>query len=92
MLSGPEPQVSFRPNGWLPPASSSSSHVGTLSVNDCMTERDWTPDEIAAVEGLSFAIDRAESDAHVSDVTRLTRPFLNSAGGSVGAAKSRKSR
>lgn len=57
---------------------------GTLSVNSCITERDWTPDEIAAVAGLSFAIsdaiDRAEPDAHVSDVTRLTRPSLNSAG------------
>ena len=47
---------------------------GGLGVNDCMAERDWTPDEIAAVELLSFAIgnaiDRQESDVHVSDVIR----------------------
>ena len=47
---------------------------GGLGVNDCLVEREWTPDEIAAVEVLSFsignAIDRQESDAHVSDVIR----------------------
>lgn len=47
---------------------------GSIAVNDCMRERNWTPDEMAIVEILSLsignAVDRAESDAHVSEVIR----------------------
>ncbi len=47
---------------------------GSLAINDCAREREWTPDEIAATEilvmSIGNAIDRAESDAHVSEVIR----------------------
>jgi hypothetical protein len=92
----PSPQIPKHPERARRPHPPHRHMWGTRSVNDCMTERDWTPDEIAAMEGLSFAIgdaiDRAVSDAHVSDVIRLTRPSLSSAGVSVAAARSRTSR
>lgn len=47
---------------------------GSIAVNDCVRERQWTADEIAATEilvmSIGNAIDRAESDAHVSEVIR----------------------
>ncbi|MET0600130.1 MAG: ATP-binding protein [Mesorhizobium sp.] len=52
-------------------------HVwGTLAVNDCMNERDWTDDEKAAMDivalALGDAIERSLSDAHVSEIIRRT--------------------
>jgi len=49
---------------------------GTLAVNDCVRERIWTDDEIAAVEIVSVAvgdaIERSFSEAHVSEIIRRT--------------------
>lgn len=49
---------------------------GTLAVNDCRVERDWSDEEKAAVEivALAFgdAIERSLSDAHVSEMIRQT--------------------
>jgi PAS domain S-box-containing protein len=45
---------------------------GTLAVNDCVREREWLDHEQAALEIVSLsighAIERSESDAHVSEV------------------------
>jgi len=45
---------------------------GTLAVNDCVRERDWLDHEVAAIEivalSIGHAIERSESDAHVSEV------------------------
>jgi len=45
---------------------------GTLAVNDCMREREWLDHEQAAIEivalSIGHAIERDESDAHVSEV------------------------
>ena len=49
---------------------------GTLAVNDCVRERIWTDDEIAAVEIVAMAvgdaIERSFSEAHVSEIIRRT--------------------
>lgn len=45
---------------------------GTLAVNDCLAERGWSQDDCAAIElvalSIGAAIERGESDAHVSEV------------------------
>lgn len=49
---------------------------GTIAINDCVRERIWTEDERAAVEIVALAvgeaIERAQSEAHVSEVIRRT--------------------
>ncbi|MBX3568612.1 MAG: PAS domain S-box protein [Rhizobiaceae bacterium] len=49
---------------------------GTIAINDCTRERSWTEDELAAVEIVALAvgeaIERAQSEAHVSEVIRRT--------------------
>ncbi|MDQ6432775.1 PAS domain S-box protein [Mesorhizobium sp. LHD-90] len=49
---------------------------GTLAVNDCVHERSWTEDEIAAIEivalAIGDAIERSFSEAHVSEIIRRT--------------------
>ncbi len=49
---------------------------GTLALNDCVRERDWTIEESAMLDILSLAIgdsiERSMSDAHVSDIIRNT--------------------
>lgn len=52
-------------------------HVwGTLAVNDCLTEREWSGDEKASLEIVASAIgdtiERSLSDANVSDIIRKT--------------------
>lgn len=47
---------------------------GTLAVNDCLSEREWTDNEMSALELIAMAIgdavERSESEAHVSEVIR----------------------
>ncbi|WP_274627341.1 ATP-binding protein [Arvimicrobium flavum] len=47
---------------------------GTLAVNDCVTEREWSDDEKATLELIAMsigeAVERSESEAHVSEVIR----------------------
>lgn len=47
---------------------------GSVAVNDCVNERLWTEEEMAALEIIAFAlgdaIERSQSDAHVSEVIR----------------------
>ena len=47
---------------------------GSVAINDCINERTWTDDDKAAMEivalALSDAIERGQSDAHVSEVIR----------------------
>ena len=49
---------------------------GTLAINDCVTERDWTDEEKASAEivamAIGNAIERSLSDAHVSEIIRQT--------------------
>lgn len=49
---------------------------GTLAVNDCIDEREWTDQEEAALHMVALAIgdaiERSPSDAHASDVIRRT--------------------
>ncbi|MER8420504.1 PAS domain S-box protein [Mesorhizobium sp. M1329] len=49
---------------------------GTLAVNDCIHEREWTDQEEAALHMVALAIgdaiERSPSDAHASDVIRRT--------------------
>jgi PAS domain S-box-containing protein len=49
---------------------------GTLAINDCVREREWSDEEKAAVEIVALAvgeaIERAQSEAHVSEVIRRT--------------------
>ncbi|MDH4987798.1 PAS domain S-box protein [Aminobacter anthyllidis] len=49
---------------------------GTLAVNDCLVERHWNDDEIAALEiiaaALGDAIERSLSEYHVSEIIRRT--------------------
>jgi PAS domain S-box-containing protein len=49
---------------------------GTLAINDCVVERDWTNEEKAAAEivamAIGNAIERSLSDAHVSEIIRQT--------------------
>ncbi len=49
---------------------------GTLAVNDCLREREWTRDEMAALEivamAIGDAIERSFSEAHVSEIIRRT--------------------
>ena len=49
---------------------------GTVALNDCLAEREWTDDEKAAVEVVALAIgdaiERSLSDAHVSEIIRQT--------------------
>lgn len=47
---------------------------GTLAVNDCIEERQWSPSETSALElvamSIGDAVERSESEAHVSEVIR----------------------
>ena len=47
---------------------------GSVAINDCVHERIWTDDDKAAMEivalALGDAIERGQSDAHVSEVIR----------------------
>lgn len=47
---------------------------GTVAINDCLRERNWTLEEKAAVEIVAFAIgdaiERSQSESHVSDIIR----------------------
>ena len=47
---------------------------GSVAINDCVNERTWTDDDKAAMEivalALGDAIERGQSDAHVSEVIR----------------------
>ncbi|MBA3446349.1 MAG: PAS domain S-box protein [Pseudaminobacter sp.] len=47
---------------------------GSLAINDCRVERAWTDEEKAATEivglAISDAVERFDSDAHVSEVIR----------------------
>lgn len=49
---------------------------GSLAVNDCVEERDWSEEEFAAVElvamAIGDAIERSSSESHVSEVFRTT--------------------
>ncbi len=49
---------------------------GSVAVNDCLTEREWTADEKACIEiaamAVGDAIERELSDAHVSENIRHT--------------------
>ncbi|MCA0275646.1 MAG: PAS domain S-box protein [Proteobacteria bacterium] len=49
---------------------------GTLAVNDCVVERNWSDDDIAALEiiaaALGDAIERSLSEYHVSEIIRRT--------------------
>lgn len=49
---------------------------GTLAVNDCVAERNWSDDDIAALEiiaaALGDAIERSLSEYHVSEIIRRT--------------------
>ncbi|MER8501481.1 PAS domain S-box protein [Mesorhizobium sp. M0208] len=49
---------------------------GTLAINDCIHEREWTDQEEAALHMVALAIgdaiERSPSDAHASDVIRRT--------------------
>lgn len=52
-------------------------HVwGTLAVNDCLVEREWSGDEKASLEIVASAIgdtiERSLSDANISDIIRKT--------------------
>jgi PAS domain S-box-containing protein len=47
---------------------------GSVAINDCVKERMWTDEERAAMEIIAFAlgdaIERSQTDAHVSEVIR----------------------
>jgi PAS domain S-box-containing protein len=47
---------------------------GSVAINDCLKERIWTDEEKAAMEIVAFslgdAIERSQTDAHVSEVIR----------------------
>lgn len=49
---------------------------GTVAVNDCVRERVWSDDEIAALELVAYmigdAIERSSSEQHVSEIFRTT--------------------
>ena len=62
---------------FLSVAVSAHGHLwGTLAVNDCVAERDWSDDEVAALEviaaALGDAIERSLSEYHVSEIIRRT--------------------
>ncbi|MGF7006639.1 PAS domain S-box protein [Aminobacter sp. BE322] len=62
---------------FLSVAVSAHGHLwGTLAVNDCVMEREWTDDEIAALEiiaaALGDAVERSQSEYHVSEIIRRT--------------------
>lgn len=62
---------------FLSVAVSAHGHLwGTLAVNDCIAERDWSDDEIAALEviaaALGDAIERSLSEYHISEIIRRT--------------------
>ncbi len=56
------------------PVLANSNSWGSVAINDCVEERIWTDEEMAAMEiialALGDAIERAQSDAHVSEVIR----------------------
>lgn len=56
------------------PVLANSNSWGSVAVNDCVDERIWTDEEKAALEiialALGDAIERGQSDAHVSEVIR----------------------
>ncbi|MEO5325403.1 PAS domain S-box protein [Mesorhizobium sp. CC13] len=62
---------------FLSVAVSAHGHLwGTLAVNDCVMEREWTDDEVAALEiiaaALGDAVERSQSEYHVSEIIRRT--------------------
>ncbi|MEJ6783374.1 PAS domain S-box protein [Aminobacter sp. Piv2-1] len=62
---------------FLSVALSAHGHLwGTLAVNDCVMEREWTDDEVAALEiiaaALGDAVERSQSEYHVSEIIRRT--------------------
>lgn len=54
---------------------------GTLAVNDCVTERDWSDDEHSALSMVALivgdAIERSQTEAHIAETFRTT--MLNAA-------------
>ena len=56
------------------PIFANGNSWGSVAVNDCVGERIWSDDDKAAIEivalALGDAIERAQSDAHVSEVIR----------------------
>ncbi|MBX3572998.1 MAG: PAS domain S-box protein [Mesorhizobium sp.] len=54
---------------------------GTLAVNDCMTERDWSDEEHSALSMVALivgdAIERSQTEAHIAETFRTT--MLNAA-------------
>ena len=54
---------------------------GTLAVNDCVTERDWTDEEHSALSMVALivgdAIERSQTEAHIAETFRTT--MLNAA-------------
>jgi PAS domain S-box-containing protein len=66
-----------RIKSFLSVSVSAHGHLwGTLAVNDCLVERHWDDDEIAALEiiaaALGDAIERSLSEYHVSEIIRRT--------------------
>lgn len=56
------------------PVFADGTSWGSVAINDCVHERVWTDEEKAAMEIIAFAlgdaIERSQSDAHVSEVIR----------------------
>ncbi|MCO5163271.1 MAG: PAS domain S-box protein [Mesorhizobium sp.] len=54
---------------------------GTLAVNDCVTEREWTDEEHSALSMVALiigdAIERSQTEAHIAETFRTT--MLNAA-------------
>ena len=54
---------------------------GTLAVNDCITERDWSDEEHSALSMVALivgdAIERSQTEAHIAETFRTT--MLNAA-------------
>jgi len=49
---------------------------GTIAINDCVREREWLPEEQATLElvalAIGDAIERSQTEAHISEVFRTT--------------------
>lgn len=56
------------------PVFADGTSWGSVAINDCVHQRIWTDEEKAAMEIIAFAlgdaIERSQSDAHVSEVIR----------------------
>jgi len=54
---------------------------GTIAINDCLMERDWTPEERATLDvaalAIGDAIERSQTEAHIAETFRTT--MLNAA-------------